>query len=204
MSSPGYSVNEKQRIKPITRVVTGHNAAGKAIVLQHGELPNVHELKSVPGVFFHEVWCTATTPVGIQEAESDPTNGPLILPPPKAGTRIRFVDMPPETEELLAKGERAMHEVFAEMGGASASTVKADSPHPSMHRTETVDYGIVIEGQVTLILDDSEVLLEPGAVVIQRGTNHAWANRSNRMARMAFILIDGQYDKTLAHTLEQR
>ena len=204
MSSAGDTENARLRLEPITRVVTGHDATGKAIVLQHGALPNVHELKSVPGVLFHEVWCTAPTPVQIQTKQDDPTDGPLTLPPPKAGTRIRFVDIPPDNAELLAKGEQAMREAFAEIGHASASTVRADSPHPVMHRTETVDYGIVIEGQVTLILDDSEVLLEPGTVVIQRGTNHAWANRTDRMARMAFILIDGQFDSALAGALEQR
>jgi uncharacterized cupin superfamily protein len=73
-----------------------------------------------------------------------------------------------------------------------------------MHRTESIDYGIVIEGEMTLVLDDSEVLLKPGSVVVQRGTNHAWANRSGKPCRMLFVLVDGQYDPTIAQALEAR
>ena len=70
-----------------------------------------------------------------------------------------------------------------------------------MHRTESVDYGMVIEGEMTLILDDAEVALAEGSVVIQRGTNHAWANRSGRACRMLFVLIDGAYDPAIAAAL---
>jgi uncharacterized cupin superfamily protein len=97
-----------------------------------------------------------------------------------------------------------MHDAFSQIGDTVASTVQAHSPHPLMHRTESVDYGIVIEGEMTLVLDDSEVALQPGSVVIQRGTNHAWANRSGRPCRMLFILIDGQYAPELAQALAAR
>jgi uncharacterized cupin superfamily protein len=73
-----------------------------------------------------------------------------------------------------------------------------------MHRTEAVDYGIVIDGELTLVLDDSEVPLKPGSVVIQRGTNHAWANRSGKPCRMLFIQIDGQYEPAIAAALARR
>jgi quercetin dioxygenase-like cupin family protein len=97
----------------------------------------------------------------------DPSIGPIKLPPPRHGTRIRFVDIPPDT---------------------------ADSPHSLMHRTESVDYGIVVSGEMTLILDKGETLLREGDVVIQRGTNHAWANRSGTPCRMLFILVDGRFE----------
>ena len=73
-----------------------------------------------------------------------------------------------------------------------------------MHRTQTVDYGVVIEGEIVLVLDDSEVLLQAGSVVIQRGTNHAWANRSNRTCRMLFVLVDGTFDPAIQRLLETR
>jgi uncharacterized cupin superfamily protein len=63
--------------------------------------------------------------------------------------------------------------------------------HPGMHRTETLDYAIVLEGEIYAVMDESETLLRAGDVLIQRGTNHAWANRSERTARIAFVLIDG-------------
>jgi naringenin degradation protein FdeH len=64
--------------------------------------------------------------------------------------------------------------------------------HPHMHRTETVDYVIVIEGEIEMDMDDSTVKLKQGDIMIQRGTNHAWANRSDRRARVAFVLIDAE------------
>lgn len=187
----------------IHRVVTGHDAGGKAIVTSEGALPTVIELAAIPGTVFHEVWSTGATPARVDNA-ADPSTGPLVLPPPKHGTRIRFVDIPPDTEEYLAHGASRMQDAFSEIGDAAASTVKANSPHPLMHRTESVDYGIVIEGELTLVLDDSEVQLKAGSVVIQRGTNHAWANRSNTPCRMLFVLIDGAYDPAIAAALKQR
>jgi mannose-6-phosphate isomerase-like protein (cupin superfamily) len=187
---------------PIHRVVTGHDAQGKAVVASNGSLPTVVELKAVPGTVFHEVWSTTGAPAAVDNG-ADPTIGPLMLPPPKQGTRIRFVDIPPDTADFLARGAARMKDAFGQIGDVAASTVKADSPHPLMHRTESVDYGIVIEGEMTLVLDDSEVLLKPGSVVVQRGTNHAWANRSGRPCRMLFVLVDGAYDPAIAQALGQ-
>lgn len=182
---------------PIERVVTGHDASGKAIVVQRGPLPTVVEIAAIPGTVFHEVWATSGSPAPVDNGP-DPTTGALMLPPPKHGTRIRFVDIPPDTPELLAHGAAKMKDAFAQIGDVAASTVQAHSPHPLMHRTESVDYGIVIEGELTLVLDDSEVPLKAGSVVVQRGTNHAWANRSGRPCRMLFVLVDGAYDASIA------
>jgi mannose-6-phosphate isomerase-like protein (cupin superfamily) len=187
----------------IHRVVTGHDETGKAIVISDGPLPTVVELSAIPGTVFHEVWSTAVTPVPVDNGD-DPTVGALCLPPPAHGTRIRYVDIPPDTEEYLQKGAAKMADAFAEIGDQTASTVQKHSPHPLMHRTESVDYGIVISGEMTLVLDDSEVLLREGSVVIQRGTNHAWANRSGKMCRMLFVLVDGTFDPALAALLASR
>lgn len=187
----------------VHRVVTGHDAAGKAIASSNGPLPTVVEIAAIPGTVFHEVWSTAGTPARVDNGP-DPTLGPLMLPPPKLGTRIRFVDIPPDTADYLAHGSARMHDAFAQIGDTKASTVKADSPHPLMHRTESVDYGIVIDGEMTLVLDDSEVLLKQGSVVVQRGTNHAWANRSGRPCRMLFVLVDGSFEPSIAEALAKR
>jgi uncharacterized cupin superfamily protein len=63
-----------------------------------------------------------------------------------------------------------------------------------MHRTETVDYTVCLEGEIVMVLDDSEVLIRHGDSVIQRGTNHAWSNRSNAVCRMMFVLVDGTFE----------
>lgn len=181
---------------PVHRVVTGHDADGGAIIASDGPLAVARELAHVPGVMFHEIWSTQATPAPIDNG-ADPVTGDIVLPPPANGSRIRFVDFPPETDELLATDAQA---AFSEIGDAGAATGTADAPHPFMHRTETVDYGIVLDGEMTLVLDKGEVALKPGSVVVQRGTNHAWANRSGKPCRMAFILIDGAYGDGFAPT----
>lgn len=186
----------------IHRVVTGHAADGRAVIASEGPLPSVVEIAAIPGTVFHEVWSTAGAPASVDNG-ADPTLGALKLPPPKHGTRIRFVDIPPDTAEFLAHGAAKMKDAFTQIGDEQASTVKAHSPHPLMHRTESVDYGVVIEGEMTLVLDDSEVLLRPGSVVVQRGTNHAWANRSGRPCRMLFVLVDGAYEPAIAQALHR-
>jgi mannose-6-phosphate isomerase-like protein (cupin superfamily) len=184
----------------IHRVVTGHDARGRAIICSDASLPTVVELAALKGTVFHEVWSTSGNPVIIDNGP-DPTLGALMLPPPSLGTRIRFVDIPPDTQEFLAHGAARIGDAFAQIGDRGASTVKADSPHPLMHRTESVDYAVVIAGEIVLVLDDSEVTLKPGSVVIQRGTNHAWANRSGELCRMLFMLVSGCYEPSIAAAL---
>jgi mannose-6-phosphate isomerase-like protein (cupin superfamily) len=190
-------------LPPITRIVTGHAKDGRAMVTDAGPLPTVVELRAIPGTVFHEVWATTGNPAPVDNG-TDPTLGPLSLAPPADGTRIRFVDIPPDTEDFLSTGAARMGEAFSEIGDRTASTVGAASPHPLMHRTESVDYGVVIDGEMTLVLDDGEVLLKPGSVVIQRGTNHAWANRSGKLCRMLFVLVSGRYDPAIAASLQGR
>jgi mannose-6-phosphate isomerase-like protein (cupin superfamily) len=190
-------------LPPIHRVVTGHDAEGKAVVSSNGPLPMVVEIAAIPGTIFHEVWSTTGSPAPVDNG-SDPSLGPLLLPPPKLGTRIRFVDIPPDTADYLAHGSARMNDAFSQIGDTKASTVRAGSPHPLMHRTESVDYGIVIDGEMTLVLDDSEVLLKEGSVVVQRGTNHAWANRSGRPCRMLFVLVDGTFEPAIFAALARR
>ena len=190
-------------LPPIHRVVTGHDDEGRAIVVSDGALPSVSRLSSIPGTVFHEVWSTQGMPVVLGNTP-DPTLGALMLPPPKHGTRMRFVDIPPDTEDFLKHGAARMKDAFNAIGDGSASTVRPGSPHPLMHRTESIDYGILISGEIVLVLDTEEVVLKPGSVVIQRGTNHAWANRTSETARMLFVLIDGQYEPALAASLKNR
>jgi mannose-6-phosphate isomerase-like protein (cupin superfamily) len=186
----------------IHRVVTGHDLDGKAIIASNGPLAAIVELAAVPGMIFHEVWETSATPAPVDNC-ADPTTGPMMHGAPKNGTRIRFVDLPPDTN-YLAEADTRMKALFEEVNNVEGLTTKPNSPHPMMHRTESIDYGTVIEGELTLILDDSEVQLKPGSVVVQRGTNHAWANRTDRPCRMLFVQIDGQYAPSIAEALTGR
>jgi mannose-6-phosphate isomerase-like protein (cupin superfamily) len=143
---------------------------------------------SVPGTVFHEIWSTACSPAPLEDGP-DPALAEFALEPPPGGSRIRVVDIPPDAVQATLSPEEAAA-AFAEMGGAAAGRAAPDAPHPLMHQTGTVDYGIVLEGEVWLVVDDGEVRLGPGDVVVQRGTNHAWSNRTDSVARMAFVLLD--------------
>lgn len=154
------------------RVVTGHDSAGRSIVISDGPAP--HSRTRPEGATFHDVWSTAAMPAPVGFAESDePAGGSEQLAPRPSGTVIRITEMAPG----------------------------ARSP---MHRTETIDYGIVLEGAIHLVLDDSEVALAAGDIVIQRGTDHAWENRSAAHSRMLFILIDGAFAPELAALIDAR
>jgi len=119
-----------------------------------------------------------------------------VLAPPANGSLIRVVDIPPDSVQNAVSAEDAAA-AFHEIGAGHAGTGQSDSPHRLMHRTETIDYGVVLRGKVWLVLDADEVELGPGDIVVQRGTNHAWSNRSEETVRMVFVLLDGRYAASL-------
>lgn len=181
------------QLKLFSRIVTGHDANGKAVIISNAP-PTRSQLVGGPGgPTFVEVWHTLETPALIRAQPEDNDETGLVLAPPRNGTRIRVIDFPPEGEEIRKLTGAGAAAKFKEMGGEQASTSNDSAPHPLMHKTKTVDYGIVLEGEITLVLDNDEVNLQTGDVVIQNGTNHAWANRSGKACRMAFVLIDGQF-----------
>ncbi|MDR7255139.1 mannose-6-phosphate isomerase-like protein (cupin superfamily) [Nocardioides sp. BE266] len=160
------------------RVVTGHTPDGVSVVVADGPVPVSRELPD-DGVAFHEVWNTSGAPAPLSAVEDvDPTERELAVPPPPRGTKIRINEFAPGFLD-----ERGLQ-----------------SP---VHRTASVDYGIVLEGQITLVLDDSEVTLHAGDIVVQRGTDHAWANRGDTVARVCFVLVDGEFTPELAATLPE-
>ena len=189
--------------RPPRRIVTGHDAQGKSVVAMDAVLKPALERPEI-GVAFFELWNTAGSPVSVDNGP-DPTSRKLQIEPPKQGSIIRFVDFGPKQAEAAPITRETAEAAFALVGSGHASTWKPDSPHPMMHRTESVDYGIVIEGEITLILDDgSQTHLQAGDVVVQRGTDHAWENRSaTRPARMAFILLDGAFSPEIAKLLKK-
>jgi mannose-6-phosphate isomerase-like protein (cupin superfamily) len=175
--------------RAVRRVVTGHDARGKAVVCTDGAVPVTFTNPLRPGYMWSQVWMTDSSPAVIDNGP-DPTNRPIKIEPGERGSVIRIIEFPEETAEALALAKKQSKEVFAGMGSVAAATGRPMSRHPLMHRTNTVDYGIVLEGEITMVLDDSDVELAAGDVVVQRGTNHAWSNRSGKPCRMAFILLD--------------
>lgn len=152
------------------RIVTGHTRDGRSVVVSDAPVPHVRDL---PGARFDEVWATAVAPEPLDLVPGgEPTSSQAAIGPAgRGGSAIRVIEFQP-----------------AEAGGVR-------SP---MHRTRTIDYGVVIEGEIVLILGDSETTLRKGDVVVQRGTDHAWENRSGAVARMVFVLIDAEFAGPLA------
>jgi len=180
------------------RIVTGHDDAGSAIVISDSPPTRVQLVGGPGGPTFFEVWSTGETPALIDRQSGEREQGGLVLAPPKGGTRIRIIDFPPESDAVRNLSGAQATEKFAAMGGEEASRSHAGAPHPLMHRTQTVDYAIVLSGEMTMILDREQTTIQAGDIVIQRGTSHAWANRSGENCRMAFVLIDGQYTDGLS------
>ena len=182
-----------ERTGVFRRVVTGHDQDGRAIVVSDAPPTREYQVGGPGGPTFVEVWSTRETPVVIERQSDEPMESGLVLAPPRAGTRLRVIDFPPETEALRRLMEVRAAAAFAEMGGADAAHAAAGAPHPTMHRTQTVDYGIVLQGELTLVLDSGETTVRAGDIIVQQGTSHAWANRSGETCRVAFVLIDGRF-----------
>ena len=162
---------------PIRRIVTGHDASGKSVILSDGLPPQNHPMHGPEvGADFVEIWSTPeAVPTLTSAPDAEPSQRPFTIMPP-TGHLIRIIEIYPPG-----------------MGGQR--TV--------MHRTKTLDYAVVLEGEVVLVLSDSEVTLGPGAVVVQRGTDHAWENRGEAVTRMAFFHIAGEFSDELLAKLPQ-
>ena len=156
---------------PARRVVTGHDQNGKSVVVSDGPPPQHHSMRgpSVGADFIEtgRVVPEVHRPASVEAREPNEREFTIM---PAAGHLLRILEVYP----LKAGGKRTV-----------------------MHRTQTLDYVVVIEGELVLLLDDSEVTLKPGDVVVQRGTDHAWENRSDQVARAAFFHLDARFSEEL-------
>jgi naringenin degradation protein FdeH len=186
----------------IRRVVTGHDEKGRAVVISDGPAPSVHVNKNERDWFSVDIWRTHETPARIVAKASEPTEGPRRQMPTQNGTVLRINSFPPESDTVRNMTPADSLRVFEALGNPKAATHGRGGRHPMMHRTESVDYALILSGEITMLLDDEEVALKAGDVVVQCGTNHAWSNRSNAPCTIAFILIDGTFDPQLEAKFE--
>jgi len=157
--------------QPARRVVTGHDQNGKSVVVSDGPPPQHHSMRGPSiGADFIEMWNAPQAVPLLTSVEPREPNEREFTIMPAAGHLLRILEVYP----LRAGGKRTV-----------------------MHRTQTLDYVVVIEGELVLLLDDSEVTLKPGDVVVQRGTDHAWENRSDQVARAAFFHLDARFSEEL-------
>jgi quercetin dioxygenase-like cupin family protein len=176
-------------IEDVRRVVTAQQS-GIGVVSADGRVPNVFEVGS--GITVIDVWKTLQTPASLLPDAVLPADDALALAPPAGGTVFRLTEFLPEPEGGVDAAVAAG--VFAALQAGEAVSGAAQSSNALMHRTRTVDYCIVLQGEITLVLDREEVVLRAGDVVVQRGASHSWANRSGAPCRMAFVMIDAAAD----------
>lgn len=188
----------------VRRVVTGHDSNGKAVVISDGAAPFVHINPRRSDDSSTDVWRTDAMPADIHAQHEEPTLGPRRQMPTPNGSVVRINRFAPENDDVRNMSPEEAKEALAALGNEAASTFAESGRHPLMHRTETIDYAIVLSGEITMLLDDSEVHLKAGDVLVQCGTNHAWSNRSDEICEVVFILIDGKFDADLEDSLRVR
>ena len=171
--------------KPVRRLVTGHRPDGRSAVLFDGPAPNVKQRQA--GNASTLLWVTDETP-SIVSGTKDNAAREIAVPPPRNGTIFRVAEFPPHTGGEVRDNETVLRDF-----GIGADVKRGRPPrHAAIHRTRSIDYVVVLEGEIDLLLDEGEVRLRTGDVVVQRGTNHAWINRGDAVCRLAMVFVDAQ------------
>lgn len=168
----------------VRRVVTTIDSNDKAVVLLDGATPH-KKVRPQTQTVSRLLWVTDQTPADLS-GSADRAAIEIGIMPPRGGTVFRIVEFPPETAEARRLDSDAMHSSL----GDGAPKRGLPPRHPAMHRTRTVDYAVVMAGEIDMLLDDSEIHLKAGDVLVQQGTNHAWVNNSGKPCRICFVLID--------------
>ena len=173
---------------PIRRVVTGKDSSGKAVVILDGPAPGVHR-RPEGGLTITNLWVMDSVPANLSSSE-DTSTRKVGIPPPANGTIFRVVEFAPE-KEITADYDTRLKMIQA-IGLAPEGPSRENPRDPAMHRTRTIDYAVILSGEIDMLLDDSEIHFRAGDVLVQRGTNHAWVNRSDAPCQVAFILVDAK------------
>ncbi len=175
-------------VKPARRIVCMDREAGKSCLVSDGPSPDVRIDPARPGYASQRMWVTDGTPAKIV---LETLHLPHAIEPPANGSVLNVVTFPPDAGWTGKVGAREVEAFFRSMGSPRASTFSPEAPHPYMQKTRTLEFGIVLEGEIVLVLDTQEVRLKAGDFVVQRGTNHAWSNRSGAPAVVAIATHDG-------------
>ncbi|MGX5696263.1 cupin domain-containing protein [Agromyces soli] len=175
--------------KPVRRIVTGHDDSGRAVILfDDADAPNSFASETIPGFGATVAWFT---PAGVVDhvSDEDPAPAGAKIDFPAVGeTVVRIADFPPDEVYPDDAGDAVFDEIGAHEERDAGSEHSAGK-HFWFHRTESIDYAVVLEGEITLLVDDGEVTMTAGDVAIQRATAHAWSNRTNATARVLFVLV---------------
>jgi len=162
------------------RVVTGLDERNHSMVLFDSKIPLKHVAHGIKATNF---WITDTYPASL--LKDDPSGRPIGTAPPNNGTKFRVVEFPPLDAETEAKMPPEMMQKAISNSPARGIAVK----HPLMHRTRSLDYAVILSGEIDLMLDDGDVHLKQGDVIVQQATNHAWVNRGKEPCRILVVLM---------------
>jgi hypothetical protein len=171
-------------LRSTRRIVTGHDAKGKAVVLF--DSPLQAKQRSAGGNGMTVLWSTSEFPVDMA-GSADRAPNQAGVPPVANGTVFRIVDFAPTPPDTAPVDH---HQILVSMGIDPAT--QGFARHANTHRTKTIDYAIVLDGEIDMLLDDTEIHVKAGDVLVQQATNHAWVNNGTKPCRIAFILIDGK------------
>jgi mannose-6-phosphate isomerase-like protein (cupin superfamily) len=167
----------------VRRVLTGHDAGDRSTFIADGPAPNFKEMVGFSGLFLTDLWETGAAPAS-NEGDADAAARAVRLEPPKNGTILRIVEFPPDS---AWRGSTDGAAGFKGIGAAHAPD--KSSSDPMMHKTSTVDYIIVLKGEIHAIMDTGEKLLRAGDILVQRGTNHSWSVRGSEPCIVAAVLV---------------
>jgi hypothetical protein len=183
------SVSPGPEIKRFRRIVTGHDGAGRSIILSDATSPHVMPIMGQPNFAVTDFWKTLATPAdnGVSTGR-DPCTTPIQVAPPASGSVFRVVQFPPD-RDWAAKAAALGGSIPIDETAKSASK-GGEVRHAHMHQTRSIDYAIVLSGEIWAVVDVGETRMVAGDVLVQRGPNHAWANRSDAPCVVAFVLID--------------
>jgi len=181
--------NQAAKVRPLRRVVTGHDAQGRSRVIHDSAVPNY--FPRVTGTCFYELWTLDEVPTGLAgNTEASPAGRPFLHSPPGNGAHWRITDSPAKRIATSSQQEQAALAAANATGG----TQRMDGGrHEGMHRTPSIDYAVCLEGERLLVLEDSDVLIRKGDVVIQLGNWHSWDNRSGVPVLMSYVMIGGEF-----------
>jgi len=177
-------------VKPARRIVVADREQGRSSIIADGPSPDVRFDPARPGFASARLWVIDHNPAKMM---LETLHLPHTIEPPKNGSVCRVVTHPPEANWEGKVGPKDVAAYFESMGSPGASTYSPTAPHPYMQKTETLDFCFVLEGEIDLILDTGTVSLKAMDVVVQRGTSHAWRNRSASPCRMAVASHGGSY-----------
>eukprot|EP01084_Bolivina_argentea_P053423 98069_1 len=187
------------KLEKYKRIITGHDAKGKAIVIQQDTIPNRKSPQN-RNISVYNIWRCVNHKYANKDNDINTIDyctqwGIIPLEPSINGSNFRIIEFRPEStiKNFYSTSSEKVEAAWSDFGVNNKNVFGGkNAPHPFMHKTESIDYAICLYGKIYMVLDDSDVLIETGDCVVQRGTNHSWKNSFDETCVMCFILIHSE------------